>query len=80
MSQRKRGFLVARQVDGHWQRVSDNGYWLEDVGACHPLVGNMTEAAHDQICKVVEWMAGELHGVDSAGLTIDTVNYRVSWL
>ena len=78
MSQRKRGFLVALSVDGHWQHVSHNGYLLDGVGACHPLVGDMTEIAHDQICKAVEWMAGE-HGVASVDLALDAT-YRVSWL
>ena len=78
MSQRKRGFLVAQSVDGRWQHVSHNGYLLAGVGACHPLVGDMTETAHDQICLAAEWMAGE-HGVVSVDLTPDAT-YRVSWL
>ena len=78
MSQRKRGFLVAHQVAGRWQHVSQSGYLLADVGACHPLVGAMTETAHAQICKAVEWMAGE-QGVVSVDLTPDAT-YRVSWL
>ena len=74
----KRGFLVAQQVDGHWQRVSSNGYLLEHVGACHPLVGDMTEVAHDEICKAVTWMAEDA-AVVSVDLTPDAT-YRVSWL
>ena len=82
MSQHKRGFLVAHQVDGRWQRVSHSGYLLAGVGACHPLVGDMTETAHEQICLAVAWMAGE-HGITSVDLTPDVtpdVTYRVSWL
>ena len=78
MSQCKRGFLVAQLVDGRWQHASHTGYLLENVGACHPLVGTMTEAAHGQICQAVTWMADE-QGVVSVDLTPDTT-YRVSWL
>ena len=78
MSQTKRGFLVAQSIDGHWQHVSHSGYLLAGVGACHPLVGAMTEMAHDQICKAVSWMAD-----DAAVVSVDLVpdaTYRVSWL
>ena len=78
MSQRKRGFLVAQQVDGHWQHVSHNGYLLVGVGACHPIVGDMTEVAHDQVCKAVEWMADNA-AVVSVDLAPDAT-YRVTWL
>mgnify|MGYP001597999995 FL=1 len=78
MSQHKRGFLVAQSVEGRWQHVSHSGYLLAGVGACHPLVGSMTETAHDQICQAVVWMADE-RGVVSVDLTPDAT-YRVSWL
>lgn len=77
MSQR-RGFLVGRQVEGRWQHVSHSGYLLAGVGACHPLVGDMTEVAHAQVCKAAEWMADN-PGVVSVDLVPDAT-YRVSWL
>ena len=74
----KRFFLVARSVDGRWQRASHTGYLLPNVGACHPLVDDMTEADHEQICRAVCWMADET-AVRSVDLTADAT-YRVSWL
>ena len=78
MSTAKRGFLVALRENDTWQHVSHNGYLLAGVGACHPLVGAMTETAHDAICRAVAWMADN-HGVVSVDLSPDAT-YRVSWL
>ena len=78
MSQTKRSFLVALDVDGRWQHVSHCGYLLAGVGACHPLVGDMTELNHAEICRAVTWMADE-PGAVSVDLKADAT-YRVSWL
>lgn len=75
----KRGFLVARSVDTRWQLVSKSGYLLAGVGACHPVVGDMTETAHEQICRAVSWMADE-PAANFVDLDVDGQQFRVSWL
>ena len=73
----KRGFLVARSVEGRWQLASKSGYYWPGVGTSHPLVGAMTETDHEQICRAVGWMADH-PGVTLVDLTADAT-YRVSW-
>ena len=78
MASTKRGFLVGQVIDGTWQVASKTGYYLPNVGACHPMVAGMTETDHEQICAAVSWMAEET-GVTLVNLTADA-SYRVSWL
>jgi hypothetical protein len=78
MASTKRGFLVARFVDGRCQLASKKGYFKPGIGAYHPLVEGMTEVDHDQICKAICWMADN-PGVTLVDLTADA-SYRVSWL
>lgn len=59
-----KNILVARKTETGHTLVSSSGIVMPGAGASHPLVGNMTEHEHSEICRAAQWLLAEPATVD----------------